>query len=236
VLRKLVNFEAPASETVRIVSLTQKLFIALLVNTAILSLIIKGNLQTVTGGASQFDSFLRDSRIFQGLYGDYGAEWYLGVGAAIAITMMVNVVSPQVTKLVIIVVGRLKQCLDRGCRFASSYSITHKAAQHDLEELYLGPSIELEELYASFLNNFFVCMMFNSGMPLLTIIFLGYLMLSFGFDKLTFLRLYRLPPAFDATAAIATTNMLQYALMLHILMAIWMYSNPVKKGGGRKGR
>lgn len=70
-------------------------------------------------------------------------------------------------------------------------------------------------------------MMFNSGMPILTIIFLGYLIVSFAFDKLLFLRLYRLPPAFDETAAIATTSLLHYAIMLHIVIALWMYSNPV---------
>ena len=43
---------------------------------------------------------------------------------------------------------------------------------------------------------------------------------------MTFLRLYRLPPAFDATAAVATTSFLGYAVVLHILFAIWMYSNP----------
>jgi hypothetical protein len=88
--------------------------------------------------------------------------------------------------------------------------------------------VELEELYAGFLNQFFVTLMFNSGMPILTIIFFAYLTVSYAFDKLTFLRLYRLPPAFDATAALATTSLLHYAVILHILIALWMYSNPVE--------
>ena len=55
VLRIFVDLEAPESETERIVSTTQKLFVALLMNTALLSLIIQGNVQRITGGASVAD-------------------------------------------------------------------------------------------------------------------------------------------------------------------------------------
>ena len=226
VLRIFVDLEAPESETERIVSTTQKLFVALLMNTALLSLIIQGNVQRITGGASVADELFRNVNVLQGDYGDFGADWYMGVGAAIVVTMFISVISPQVTKLISIVTVEFAQCYDRGCRTSNNYAITHKATQHDLEELYMGPSMDLIELYATFLNQFFVCMMFNAGMPALTVVFYCFLVTVSFFDKVTFFRLYRLPPAYDAAAALATTGMLQYAVTVHLLFAVWMFSNP----------
>ena len=50
VLRAFVDLEAPESETERIASLTIKLFVALLFNTALLAVIIKGNIQVGAHG------------------------------------------------------------------------------------------------------------------------------------------------------------------------------------------
>jgi hypothetical protein len=61
------------------------------------------------------------------------------VGAAIVLTMMLSVITPQMTKMGYIMRNNIKQYLDRGCRPSSRHFITHKSAQHDLEELYLGP-------------------------------------------------------------------------------------------------
>jgi hypothetical protein len=226
ILRKLVDLEAPESETRRIVSLTVKLFVALLVNTALITLLIRGNLSELTGGSTFVDSLLRNIQVLQGSHGDFGTDWYLSVGSAIVLTMFLSIFTPQMTKLGYYAMSTFQQFWDRGCRPARVHYITQKAAQHDLEELYLGPQVELEELYASFLNQFFVTLMFNAGMPILTIIFLIYMVVCFSFDKFTFLRLYRLPPALDETAATATTSLLNYAVVFHILISMWMYSNP----------
>jgi len=225
-LKQFVEIEAPESETGRIVSLTIKLFLALLMNTALIVLVIQGNIQSLTGGSTVVDRALRNIDVMQGSFGDFSADWYFTVGSAIAITMLGYVIVPQITKVATIFSSKLAQCQDRGCRSAKHIGVTHRSTQHDLEELYLGPEMSLELMYAEFLNQFFVCLMFNAGMPILTIIFFCFICSSYFFDKVTFLRLYRLPPAFDATAAVATTNLLGYAIVLHILFAVWMYSNP----------
>ena len=225
-LKKFVEIEAPESETARIVSLTIKLFLALLMNTALIVLVIQGNIQSLTGGSTIVDQALRNVDVMQGSFGDFSAGWYFTVGSAIAITMLGTVIAPQINKVVTIFSSKLAQCQDRGCRSSKHVGVTHRSTQHDLEELYLGPEMSLELMYADFLNQFFVCLMFNAGMPVLTIIFFCFVSLTYFFDKVTFLRLYRLPPAFDATAALATTSILGYAVVLHLLFAIWMYSNP----------
>jgi len=225
-LKQFVEIEAPESETGRIVSLTVKLFLALLMNTALIALVIQGNIQSLTGGSTIVDRVLRNIDVMQGSFSDFSADWYFTVGNSIAITMLGNVIVPQITKVATIFSSKLAQCQDRGCRSAKHIGVTHRSTQHDLEELYLGPEMSLKLMYANFLNQFFVCLMFNAGMPILTIIFYFFICTSYFFDKMTFLRLYRLPPAFDATAAVATTSFLGYAVVLHILFAIWMYSNP----------
>lgn len=59
------QYKAPESETQRIVSLTVKLFIALLVNTAIITLLIKGSISDLTGGSTFLDSMFRKMEVLQ---------------------------------------------------------------------------------------------------------------------------------------------------------------------------
>ena len=170
-LKQFVEIEAPESETGRIVSLTIKLFLALLMNTALIDLVIQGNIQSLTGGSTIADQIMRDVEVMQGSFGDFSAGWYFTVGSSIAITMLGNVIVPQITKVATIFSSKLAQCQDRGCRSSKHATITHRSTQHDLEDLYLGPEMSLELMYANFLNRLFVCLMFNAGMPSLTIIF-----------------------------------------------------------------
>jgi hypothetical protein len=225
VLRALVDLEAPDTETNRIVSLTLKLFAALLVNTCIITILIKGNPNSVSTG-SPADVIFRQFGILEGTHGDFSAAWYMEVGTALCTTMAISIFSPQATKIAQMFTSWLAQCQDRGCRTIKHSSITHRATQHDLEELYLGPEIELERMYAEQLNMLFICLMFNSGMPFLTLVCFVNVCVTYFFDKLTFLRLYRLPPAIDETAATTATSTLKYALILHVVIATWMWSNP----------
>lgn len=206
-------------------SLTLKLFVALVVNTAMITILIKGNPNSVSSG-SPADPIFRQFGVLEGGHGDFSTDWYLEVGSALMLTMIISIFTPQITKVSDMFTNWLNQCRDRGCRGIKHHQITHRSAQHDLEELYLGPELELEQMYAQQLNMIFICLMFNSGMPLLTIVCFFSLCVTYFFDKLTFLRLYRLPPAIDETAATTATATLKYALLLHVVIATWMWSNP----------
>lgn len=77
-MNKLVDLEAPETETARIVSLTLKLFVALLVNTCIITILIKGNPNRVSSG-SPADPIFRYFGVLEGTHGDFGMEWYFEV-------------------------------------------------------------------------------------------------------------------------------------------------------------
>ena len=73
-------------------------------------------------------------------------------------------------------------------------SIYARCAQVQLEDMYTGPAIKLEERYAALLVVFVVVLTFSGGMPVLWPIGAATFGLCLLVDKWAFLRLYRLPP------------------------------------------
>ena len=86
---------------------------------------------------------------------------------------------------------------------------------------YDGPIYDLAERYATSLNTLFVTLFYSSGCPLLLL----FASITYGCtyicDKITFLRLYRIPPRYDQTLAVLSTKMMPYAITLHLLMSTW---------------
>ncbi len=120
-----------------------------------------------------------------------------------------------------------------------------------LNEVYSGKEFLLSRRYSAALNTFFVTMLYSSGMPILLIIAAVTFTLAYWFDKYTceyhilplhvlcqfhalqimlrsctVFRHYRLPERFDASLANYTAVLMPYAVMLHLLMALWFYDCP----------
>lgn len=76
----------------------------------------------------------------------------------------------------------------------NNYSLTKKKIQIELEKLYIGPEIKLEQRYASLLVSFYVCIIFSSGIPALWIVLALTFIVIFLIDKWALLRLYCSPP------------------------------------------
>jgi len=94
-----------------------------------------------------------------------------------------------------------------------------------LEQLYTGPQFKLAERYAQTLTTIFIAFMLASGMPIMYLLgFLG-IAVTYWTDKFVFLRLVKTPPQYDAKIAQETGSLLPYAIILHCIFGIWMYSN-----------
>jgi hypothetical protein len=91
--------------------------------------------------------------------------------------------------------------------------------------MYTGPEFLLYLRYAQLLNTLFVCLMFSSGMPILIpiacVTFIGY----YFVDKFMLFNFYSLPPMLGSALASAVTDILPYAVLMHLMFGMWMMSN-----------
>jgi hypothetical protein len=225
VFRALVEFEGHETRTEEILAHTIKLFGSMLMNTAFIVVLIAGNLTVFLGGKNDSTTrTLSAANLMSGDIGDLNSEWYLEVGTAIVVTMYINIFALNTKVIQDSVKMKLMRCLDRGCTF--DMTRTNQKLQVQLETLYTGPQLLLEERYAALLVGFFVCMIFSAGMPILWIVGFVTFLVSFLVDKWAFLRVYRLPPKYGPTLARFATNMLPIGVLLHVFLATWSFSAP----------
>ncbi|KAL4151805.1 hypothetical protein PRNP1_008742 [Phytophthora ramorum] len=227
ILNGLVAMEKHHTQSSLVVSRVTKVFIAQFCNTALLMLAINANgkyfsasptSMSTTGGFS-----IGALQVLNGEYSDFSAEWYNDVGVALMLTMIINSFSMHAYLLVQYIVLKARRFIDRGYSF--NHSLTKQDTQRDLETLYRGPKFDLAARYAQSLTSIFIMYMFSAGMPLLHFIGFGAMIMTYWADKFTFLRIARSPPLYDGQVATAAGSLLPYAVLMHCLIAMWMFSN-----------
>ncbi|KAG6975684.1 hypothetical protein JG688_00002125 [Phytophthora aleatoria] len=230
ILNALVALEKHHTESSLVVSRVTKVFLAQFCNTALLMLVINANANyfsssptvsetgTTTGGFS-----LGVLQVLNGEYSDFSADWYNDVGVALMLTMILNSFSTHAYLLANYIMLKARRFVDRGYSF--DHSLTKQDTQRDLEALYRGPKFDLAARYAQSLTSIFITYMFSAGMPLLHFIGFGAMFMTYWADKFTFLRIARSPPLYDSKLATAAGSLLPYAVLMHCLIAMWMFSN-----------
>ena len=224
VLAKLVLKEKHHTLSGQVISVVKKIFLAQFINTAVLLILINANLEyfSATGGTAVQEEGEK-GLLFSGKYSDFDVAWYQDVGIALMLTMMINTIAPHAGIFFTYLKLELFRCLDRQC--SCDESITNKSTQRDLEAMYRGPKFELATRYAQSLTTIFIAFLFSSGMPLLLVLGLMGIVVTYWTDKFTFLRVVRTPPGYDEKIAQATGSLLPYAVLFHCLFGMWMYSN-----------
>lgn len=211
VIKALTLFEKHASLTRMQESVTNKLFVGLLLNTGVVLLVV--NMQP-----ARYAADLGFSLAFDGKYEDFVFEWFVHVGAPIILTMILNTINPHFLPLLKVPWRSWRRRWLCPPRRTDSQSVWN--------ERYGGEPFELAERYAVLLNTMFVVLLYSGGMPLLLVIGAVTYALTYLFDRVSFLRLYRIPPRFDHSLAMYTTELLPYAIALHLCFTAWFLSAP----------
>jgi hypothetical protein len=128
-------------------SVSIKLFLALVVNSALIPVLVFANI-------SKFD-FL--PYLFQGPYTDFEVDWYQTVSATLSFTLVVNAAVFPLTAL-------WKAGFKSFSRFAFGGGAL---TQRQLNKMYEGDQFDLSERYAQMLSMVFVSLCFQAAMPLL---------------------------------------------------------------------
>jgi hypothetical protein len=97
--------------------------------------------------------------------------------------------------------------------------------QRELNELYLGPDFLLSTRYAQLMSNFYICLIFSTGMPILCVIAVVNFYASYWVDKYLFTNFYRTPPYYNSKIGHKATSMLPYAVLIFLGVAIWTLGN-----------
>ncbi|ETO72246.1 hypothetical protein F444_11601 [Phytophthora nicotianae P1976] len=229
ILNALVALEKHHTQSSQVVSRVTKVFLAQFCNTALLMLVINANTNyfssspTVSETTSAGGFSLGILEILNGEYSDFSADWYNDVGVTLMLTMILNSFSTHLYLLANYIMLKARRFIDRGYSF--DHSLTKQDTQRDLEALYRGPKFDLAARYAQSLTSIFITYMFSAGMPLLHFIGFGAMFMTYWADKFTFLRVARSPPVYDSKLASAAGSLLPYAVLMHCLIAMWMFSN-----------
>ncbi|TYZ65544.1 hypothetical protein PybrP1_007721 [[Pythium] brassicae (nom. inval.)] len=223
VLDVLVAMEKHHTASSQVVSRVTKVFLAQFCNTALLMVVINANLDYFVD-QSAAAAFARSALpILTGKYSDFTPAWYNDVGVALMLTMIINTFSPHVYAVLNYLALEARRFYDRGGSF--DYSITRQDTQRDLDALYRGPRFDLAARYAQTLTSIFIIYLFSAGMPLLHLVGFFAMLMTYWADKFTFLRIARSPPLYDSKVAASAGSLLPYAVLLHSLVAMWMFSN-----------
>lgn len=131
--------------------------------------------------------------------------------------MVVAVVTPHVFPTVRCQWRAAKRCCARYC--------CKPRTQADLNRKFLGGTFRISTRYARALNWTFVVMLFSTGMPLLYWLAALAFAVTYWMDKALMLRFYRTPPAYEPTIGRRALRMIEWALLLHLLVAPLMLGN-----------
>lgn len=206
VLKLLTAIERPPTLDKLKLSLLKKVFVAMFINTTIITVLVNAD----------FQAYIAAYGIFDGSYSDFSQGWYLSVGSTIVVTLFINVFSPHCVNL--LVLRTIRRCL-RCCCWRRAKT------QQELNGLFVGPEFDLAVKYAVVLNLVFSCFLYSGGMPLLNCFcFIG-LFFIYWTDKYLVLRYYKKPPVYNETLNTQAVNFLPLSVIFHCAVSLYMYGS-----------
>ena len=169
-------------------------------------------------------SFLPENFPFlKGTYTKFSVEWYRLVGSTICITMVLMIVTPHGSNIGIQCMRGCARCWDRRC--TCDKRKTRKLIQQDYEDVNTGNEFMLEFRYSNMLIVLAVAFFYSSGIPILYPIAALFFFITYFTDKWLLFRYYKQPPMYNSYLARKTLYWFKYIILLHIIGAIFMYSN-----------
>ena len=102
---------------------------------------------------------------------------------------------------------------------------TRMTTQNSLEQLYTGFEMKSHFVYSHILVNFFSCLTFSAGLPLLYIIGFCFSVGLYWVYKTLLLKYYRKTTSFNQALALQAIDIMQVSVMFHVLIGSFIFSN-----------
>lgn len=100
---------------------------------------------------------------YLGLFDDFTPNWFKSIGYSLGLTFLLKSFGQIMTTFGAICWRGCMRLIDRNC--SGNKSTTHKATQHDYEELYTNPDFEVDFGYTEILKVLFVCLTLSTLLP-----------------------------------------------------------------------
>ncbi|KAG5176418.1 hypothetical protein JKP88DRAFT_274217 [Tribonema minus] len=211
-LQWVVPFELHKSVTAQARSVAQKTTIALFVNTLLVTLLVNAYIPSDNrlwgnrDGARDFDYKAFTPRT---------PEWYATAGAAMSLTMAINVFSSHGDLLALFaIVTPLTK------RFSDFHS------QLQMNAAWQGPQFDIATRIPFALALLSVCMVLSPALPILYPIAFAGITITAAIDRYMLLNYYTKPPQYDAALARWANSFMPVILFLHCAFAVWIYGSP----------
>lgn len=199
------------------------MWIVQFVNTAVILIIVNNNIQGSGIIGNILEAVGLNKLLFNGSFNDFTTEWYSVVGVALFTTAFINGITPLGSIAAWLFAG-LKRCCDRGCSF--NMKKTKKVLQMEYENVYTGVRIQFDNRLSVIIAMIWVIMMFSAALPILYLAGFVLCFTTYWTDKLLFLRFYRLPPRHGSDLINQARDIIEWSLVIHLGVGIYMLSNP----------
>ena len=201
----LGSFECWHTVTERDSAIANRLWIALLLNTAVVPVMTYAYIAELKDVPFFFEGEIRD----------FNVSWYDAVAAAIVTSAMINAF---VFPLFHFFEAQFYYLRTKCCMWRAR-------TQAEMDELALAPPFLLSDRYGEALAMFFYCLPFSSGLPILYPVMAWQMLLSFMVDKITLLTLVRTPPRYSRELGNTFQLLMPWAVVGHLGVAVWLYGH-----------
>jgi hypothetical protein len=182
------------------------------------------------------DDLLGFLPILQGSYTGFTPRWYARVGNTLCVTLLINIVSPHISKVAVPGVKLLLRLFDRGCHLSylatreelnqtGKNVRTRKLTQTDLNALYTGSQIPSHYIYAQNFTYLWCVLSYSGGMPILYPIGALFFFILYWILKFMLLKYYSRTTSFTEELPLFSTKFMIVGLVLHGIAFVFMVSN-----------
>jgi hypothetical protein len=137
--------------------------------------------------------------------------------------MGLNVFTPHISQLLIYSWALFRRWLDRKNFIINQY---FRLTKKEYFQYYVGPRFDIDIRYSQLLTTIFITILFSPGLPILYLFLFLYVLFTFWIDKILTFRYYRKPPLYDLYLAKTFNMILLFGMIIHYLIAIWVYGQP----------
>jgi hypothetical protein len=137
--------------------------------------------------------------------------------------MMLNIFTPHIGQLFVWAWALFRRWLDKRKFEINKY---FRFTKKEYFEYYVGPHFDMDIRYSQLLTTIFITILFSPGLPILYVFLFLYVLITYWVDKILTFRYYKKPPQYDLYLARTFHGILLVGMILHYLLAIWIYGQP----------
>lgn len=196
------------TETEKYAKATRITFVAVLINSAVLPMLVTANFQEYNMSFG-----------LKGPFPDFSMFWYTMTGNVIMHAQVFNCTFPIYLFCILWSIRALKRLLDRSCT-SNRYKTKAKSIQTYIDK-YSGPEFLIHNKYNAVMNDVFIAMIFGFGMPMLFPITVLSLSIRYIIEVSCLFYAYKEPPTYDRAIADWVYALLLLAPAFFLSFSYW---------------